>query len=398
MAYCGNCGRRLVDEAGGTAADVDLASGSAEIAAPTGARTTTNGTAADGFVGAGSEVASSAQPVILGRRGRILRRRFGRRPTVASVRLAVVVIAATLALIALLADEAGLALVVAAVAAPLLLVESLIRRDVFDRLKPAALLAVAATGIVAGAVIGALSVIVTDNLWLDDRRVDVASLGLGARAADGDGSPPILVLALSGLLLPAAGVGLAMAAPLYLRRWAAFRNEVMDGVIFGAAAGGGYATGLAIAYLWPLLGGDAIAGDVPEWTVAAIGVILLRPVILVATAALVGAAIWRYDLTGRGRDLLVPLAAGLAWAIAYAFVSLFAGGWQPTVGLVWSAGVLIAVTTVGRSVVNEAVRHDRRWLTEGHVVCPTCRSVTPAGKFCSACRAPLSHQSFVASR
>jgi hypothetical protein len=232
-------------------------------------------------------------------------------------------------------------------------------------------------------------VIVTDNLWLDDRGLDIASLGLGARAAEGDGSPPILVLALGGLVLPAAGAALAMAAPLYLRRWSAFRNEVMDGVILGAAAGGGYATGLAIAYLWPLLTGDAIAGDVPEWTVAAIGVILLRPLILVGTTALIGAGIWKYDLTGRGKDLLLPLGAGLGWAVAYAFVSLFAGGWSPIVGLVWSLGVLISVTVIGRSVVNEAVGHDRRWLDAGHVICPRCRSVTPAGKFCSVCRGQL---------
>ena len=386
LTYCGNCGKSLV--------------------APPEATATASATSGTEATGQGGEATIQSRPSsgrvpLLGVRGRRLR---GRRPTVLGLRSLVVAGAAALAVVALLADEAGFALVVAAVAAPLILVETLVRRDVFDRMAPLVLLGVAAAGIVAGAAVGAVSVVVVDELWLDDRRqqavslgladpgLAVASLGLGARAAEGDGSPPLLVLALAGLLLPAAGAGLAMAVPLYLRRWATYRNEVMDGVILGAAAGGGFAIGAAVANLWPLLTGESLVGDVPEWTVAAIGVVLLKPAILVGATALIGAGIWKYDLTARSGDLLVPLAAGLGWTIAYAFVSLFAGSWSPTIGLIWSLGVLIALAAIARSSVNEAVGHDRRWLNAGLIVCPQCRSMTPAGKFCSSCRAPLPQQ------
>jgi hypothetical protein len=192
------------------------------------------------------------------------------------------------------------------------------------------------------------------------------------------------------LLLPAVGAGAALVAPLYLRRWPSYRNEAMDGVTLGAAAGGGYAIGFAIAVLWRLITGEAAGGDVPEWTAATVGAVVLRPLILVGITALIGAAIWTYDLTGRSADLLAPLAAGLGWTAAYASVSLFTGDWSPAIGLIWSAGVLVAVAAIARSIVGSAIQHDRRWLTAGHVVCPRCRSVTPAGAFCSACRQPLS--------
>jgi hypothetical protein len=397
LTYCGNCGRPLAaatdaaavaEPVTDPAAEPDVADPTAEASVPTPAPEASAPSPTPRVVvePAPGESARPAPAGLLGTKGIRLR---GRRPTVAGVRLLVVVVAAALAVVALLADEAGLALVVAAVAAPLLLVDALVRRDVFDRMPPLALLGVAAAGVVAGGIVGGIAVVLTDELWLDDHALDVASLGLGARAAEGDGSPPILVLALAGLLLPAAGAALSLAVPLYLRRWPTYRNEVMDGVILGAAAGGGYAIGTAIANLWPILTGDSLGGDVPEWTVATVGVVLLRPMILVATTALIGAGIWKYDLTGRSRDLLVPLAAGLGWTVVYAFVSLFAGAWGPTIGLVWSLGVLVAVAAIARSILNEAIGHDRRWLAAGHVVCPHCRSVTPAGKFCSACRGPL---------
>jgi hypothetical protein len=378
LTYCGNCGKPLAADRSSAEAPPPPTTSGAETAAQ----------AVTAVSGTGSAPAPRGFAAFLGPRGQRLR---SRRPSVGTIRFAIVAAAALLAVIALLADEPGLALVVAAVAAPLLIVDALIRRDVFDRLPPLSLLAVAGTGVAAGAAAGAAGVAVVDQLWLDEENLPlyVASLGLGARSAKGDGSPPVLVLAVAGLLLPAVGLALSLALPLILRRWATFRNEVMDGVTLGAAAGGGFAIGTAIANLWPLLTGETLGGSVPEWTVAAIGVTLLRPFILVGTTALVGAGIWRYDLTGRSGDLLIPLAAGLGWAMAYAFVSLFSGGRSPTLGLLWSLAVAVAVAAIARSTVASAVGHDRRWLTAGHVVCPNCRSVTPAGKFCSVCRSPL---------
>jgi hypothetical protein len=368
LPYCGNCGRRLGEEADLDVAGVDAVGGAAGVAGP-------------------AEGPPTGAARVLGRRGLRL---IGRRPTVSTIRLTVVAVAALCALVALLADEAGWALVAGAVVGPVLTVDALLRRDVFERLAPLVLLAVAAAGLAAGAIVGGLGAWIADGLWLEDHPLDVASLGLGARAADGDGSPPLAVLALNGLLIPAVGAGLSLALPLSLRRRAAYRNEVMDGIILGAAAGGGYAIGFAVAMLWPLITGDPLGGDVPTWTVAAIGVTTTRPLILVGTTALIGAAIWRYDLTGRSPDLLGPLAAGLGWAMAFAFVSLFSGDWSPTLGLVWSLGVLIAVGAIARSIVGTAIATDRRWLATGNVVCPRCRSVTPAGAYCSICRAPLS--------
>ncbi|MER3439685.1 MAG: hypothetical protein C4346_19990, partial [Chloroflexota bacterium] len=93
---------------------------------------------------------------------------------------------------------------------------------------------------------------------------------------------PVSVLFV-GLLLPLVAELLKLTGPLFLRQQAAFRNEVMDGAILGAASGGGYAVAAAIVYFWPLLQNDPPPGSVANWTAALIGVLVVRPAISCAT-------------------------------------------------------------------------------------------------------------------
>jgi len=163
----------------------------------------------------------------------------------------------------------------------------------------------------------------------------------------------------------------------------------MDGITLAAAAAGGFSLGTAAVHLWPLITGDAVAGSVADWTVAVLSIVLFRPVIVMAVAALVGLAIWQFDLSRNTRDLIVPLAAGLGGAIAYALLGLLAEQSGATIQLIWSlalAGILLAV---GRSSLQSAISFDRRLLAGNRIVCPNCRRVTPAGKFCAFCQNPL---------
>lgn len=308
---------------------------------------------------------------------------------IADLRIVIAAGGALLVLLALLASEAGLALLIAAAVLPLVTLMTLDRLDVFDREPALMILGVGAAGLVAGVVVALINRVLLDEFWDKNPVKHIGSVGLAGELVGRIKSPPVSIFALAGVVVPALAVALMMAAPIAARRWHTFRNEAMDGITLGAASGGGFALGTAIVTLWPLISGDYLAGSVADWTVATIAIALLRPLILMGIAALVGVAIWRFDLSQQTQDLVLPFAAGLGGAIAYAFFGLIAEQSGASVVLLWNIAVVMALVLAGRVALASAIRFDRRTLASNRVVCPNCRRVTPAGKFCAFCQAPL---------
>lgn len=292
-------------------------------------------------------------------------------------------------LVALLASEAGIAVMLAAAIIPLAAVISLDRMDVFDREPALILLGIGTVGAIAGAFVALLNGFLLDEFW-EENAIDRASVvGLAGELSGRPDGPPFAIYALAGIVVPALAVAAMLAAPVAARRWPAFRNEAMDGVTLGAAAGGGFALGTALVHLWPLISGDAVAGSVADWTVTVLSIVLLRPIIMMTIAALVGLAIWQFDLSRNTRDLIVALAAGLGGAILYALFGLLAEQSGATIQLIWSLAIAATLLTAGRVSLRGAIDFDRRLLAGNRVVCPNCRRVTPAGKFCAFCQQPL---------
>ena len=233
---------------------------------------------------------------------------------------------AVLVLIALLASEAGVAILLAAIVLPIALIVTLDRVDVFDRRAGAHPAWHRHSGgggrpphrvaqrLCPGRVLGQDAIDSTSAPWgwpgsWSGRVVDPS---------------PLAIYALAGVIVPGLSVAAMLAAPVAARRWPAFRNEAMDGVTLGAAAAGGFALGTTLVHLWPLVTGDQIEGSVADWTVAVLSIVVFRSVILMTIAALVGLAIWQFDLSRDTRDMVVPLAAGLGGAVVFAVVG-FAG-------------------------------------------------------------------------
>jgi hypothetical protein len=304
-------------------------------------------------------------------------------------RVQIATVGAVLALIALLASEAGVAILLAAVVVPIALIVSLDRIDVFDREPALITLGIGTIGAAAGILIGLLNGFILDEFW-DENAVDhIGTVGLAGELVGRLESPPVAIYALAGVVVPGLAVAAMLAAPVAARRWPAFRNEVMDGVTLGAAAAGGFALGTTLVHLWPLISGDRIEGSVADWTVAVLSIVLFRPLILMTIAALVGLAIWHFDLSRDTRDLVVPLAAGLGGAVGFAMIGLLAEQSGSTVQFLFNLAVAAVLAVAGRFCLRQAIAFDRGQLVGGRVVCPNCRRVTPAGKFCAFCQSPL---------
>jgi len=315
--------------------------------------------------------------------------RFGRLGRGRDPRIGIAAVGALVVLFALLASEAGLAIMLAATVIPLALIVTLDRVDVFDREPPLILLGIGTAGAAAGVLIGLLNGFLLDEFWEENAVDRIGVIGLAGELAGRGDSPPVAIYALAGIVVPALAIAAMLAAPVAARRWPAFRNEAMDGVTLGAAAAGGFTLGTALVHLWPLITGDAVAGSVAGWTVAVLSIVLLRPIIIMTIAAVVGLAIWQFDLSRTTRDLVLPLAAGLGGAMLYALLGLLAEQSGATIQLVWSLAIAATLLALGRTSLRTAIDFDKRLLAGNRVVCPNCRRVTPAGKFCAFCQNPL---------
>lgn len=313
----------------------------------------------------------------------------GRLGRVRDPRIWIAVAGAVAVLLALLASEAGLAIMLATAVIPLAIIVTLDRVDVFDREPALILLGIGTAGAAAGVLIGLLNGFLLDEFWEETTVDRIGVIGLAGELAGRGDTPPVAIYALAGIVVPALAVAAMLAAPVAARRWPAFRNEAMDGVTLAAAAAGGFTLGTALVHLWPLISGDTVAGSVADWTVAVLSIVVFRPVIVMAIAALVGLAIWQFDLSRSTRDLVVPLAAGLGGAIAYALLGLLAEQSGAVVQLICSLAVAAILLAAGRNSLQSAIAFDRRLLAGNRVVCPNCRRVTPAGKFCAFCQHPL---------
>ena len=315
--------------------------------------------------------------------------RFGRGQRMPDPRIQIAAVGAVLVLIALLASEAGVAILLAAIVLPIALIVTLDRVDVFDREPALILLGIGTAGSAAGILIGLLNGFFLDEFWDENAVNRIGAVGLAGELVGRLEHPPLAIYALAGVVVPGLSVAAMLAAPVAARRWPAFRNEAMDGVTLGAAAAGGFALGSTLVHLWPLISGDRVEGTVADWTVAVLSIVVFRPVILMTIAALVGLAIWQFDLSRDTRDMIVPLAAGLVGAVGFAIIGLLAEQSGAAVQFLFSLAVAGLLLGAGRFSLKKAIDFDRTQLVGSRVVCPTCRRVTPAGKFCAFCQSPL---------
>jgi RsiW-degrading membrane proteinase PrsW (M82 family) len=220
----------------------------------------------------------------------------------------------------------------------------------------------------AGAVIGAAVTAVADAL----------GKGLGA----------------GGVILLAVGVAvvaelLKPVVPLLVLR-PRFPNT-LDGLVFGVAAGAGYALAQTLVNLTGALGGVALRVDPANWAFTLFSAALLIPLLHGSCAGLVAASLWR----PRGGHAAALRTAGLPLAVIADIC--FAGGSEvlddaglsPLFVLLWQAVVVAAVLIAVRILIHAAVLDEGTSLGLRQVRCHHCGRRLEAATFCPHCGALL---------
>jgi len=232
----------------------------------------------------------------------------------------------------------------------------------------------------------------TGAFWIEGATFYAGAAGYGARFAEAEGTPPIGWIALGGVIIPAIVVIACAIAPVFLRRWPVMRNEVMDGVTLGAAAGSGYAAATAVVHYWPaIVQGQNPGGDVSDWSATLVGLIVLRPLIYGAFAAILCASIWQYAIDQRAASLTRGVVFGVGGIILFSIVDLLIQPAGAAAELLWHLVVIVALWFVTRSAIRDALRHDALAVANsGRMVqCENCGRLTPDGLYCAHCGATL---------
>ncbi|MGH2534904.1 MAG: zinc ribbon domain-containing protein [Thermomicrobiales bacterium] len=298
-----------------------------------------------------------------------------------------------LILLSLLAGREGLAILVGVFVVPLLALRFLTELDLFEREPWLGIIGALGAGCLSGIVVGVVNQFFVNEFWIENAPLKIGAAGYGGRFAEAEGSPPALVILVTGLVMPVVAIGLQLVVPVFMRKYPVYRNEVMDGVTLAAAAGFGYAAATAIVYYWPVItDGNNPRIPLEDWTATLIGLTVVRPLLFGAFAALVGAGMWYYAMVLRPSELTLPVALGVGGIMLFSVGDLLVQPAGARWELLWGTVLLFALLFISfRLVLRKALRFDLQALggTGQRLVCPHCGRVTPAGAFCANCGRPL---------
>jgi RsiW-degrading membrane proteinase PrsW (M82 family) len=266
------------------------------------------------------------------------------------------------------------ALCVAALLLPVLYLLYLYEAQVY-REEPLLVLVLIAVGSIG---LGVGMTVLTDKLVPNDARFSLNVTGSA--------------LVITGVLIPLIQEAAKPIPALLLRVRTVFRDETMDGLVFGVAAGLGFGVGETFVRFANVLTELPVRSTPGSWIFPLLTTAVLLPLLQGTATGLVCAGIWR---AARGRaDLLSLAAIVIALAGHIAFISVgqvvINHGWSQLVLLGWQSLVDVALLLALRILLHTALLEEA---AEGGFVesyCPHCNSDVLAGSFCPSCGMSMS--------
>jgi RsiW-degrading membrane proteinase PrsW (M82 family) len=206
----------------------------------------------------------------------------------------------------------------------------------------------------------------------------------------GDGDVLLRVVA-----VPAGAAMLALVGPLVLLAYPRF-NDVLDGVIFGAASAVSLQAALMLFAAWPLTqAGLQPEQDTLSWTVRLVELGVIVPVIAAGAVGWAAGACWlafrapvqdRRALGVLGVPIAaVPLSAVLLVLAALAQQVLDSVGRALALGALGAIALLLARRAIHAGLLEEADETE----PGPDVTCANCGRRTPVHTFCSRCGVAL---------
>lgn len=260
------------------------------------------------------------------------------------------------------------AIIVAAILVPSLYLVYLYEAQVY-RHEPVAVIGVTVGG---GVVLGTVMTLVVNHIFTP--------------RVTGDGYSTSSSFVVATVVIPLIQLALMVLPALALRSSGAF-GETADGLVFGIAAGLGFAGAETIVRFSNTLGTLPVRTDPANWIFPLISIAVLVPLVHGCSAGAVVASLW----PGKGRysrrmaGLGIP-AAVLATVSFYVVDQVLADhGVSRLVRLGWQAGVVGALVVFIRFLLHHALLDEAQDLGLSTQVCANCHRHVVAAGFCPAC-------------
>jgi hypothetical protein len=266
------------------------------------------------------------------------------------------------------------ALTVATVLTPLLVLLYLYAVDVYEDESLLVLGLTMGWGALVGIVLGLL--------------LQNVGVPLGAPAFDLLGERDVLIRV---VVFPLAGELLVVAALLVLLRYPRF-NDVLDGTTFGAATAVTLIGAQTLVQAWPLVsGGLRPPGAAGPWIIRLLEIGILIPLVWAGAIGAAAGALWlRYRAPVRDRHALGPLGSPpLAFLASSLLLIAAPAGLQVldrTPGFIWVALLAAAAVILLRRVIHLGLVEEAGEVDIGpDVLCANCHRPTPRHTFCGQC-------------
>ena len=269
------------------------------------------------------------------------------------------------------------ALIVAAILIPVLYVMYLYEARVYrDAPVPVTLATIG-----GGFLVGIVATLVFDGLI--GNRPAVAGPRPGAAVNFG-------VVILASVLVPIVMEVVKPLPALLMRNRPAFGQSI-DGLVFGIAAGLGFAAAETIIHFSAVITGLPTQTTPGLWFLPLLTVGVLMPLLHGSTTGLITAALWRGG--GRGRRLAVPavltaIGGHVAFALGGQLIDL--AGLSPIVQVIWQAIVVAALLIAIRLLLDQLLREEATETGLTPQTCANCGSEITAAGFCPVCGVALS--------
>lgn len=234
----------------------------------------------------------------------------------------------------------------------------------------------------AGVALGAVATVLANLVRGPIPAIDSSAEGV---------SVDVAALLVTALAIPVAFEILKPLPALMLRRRPEFSQE-LDGLVFGVAAGLGFALAQTVIQYGALFATLDVRTEPADWIFPLVSIGITVPLLHGSSTGVITAALWK-----RGRSPVRGFeVAGVAVAIASQIAFVTGSGAAVALGLGWPvllmwqglvvAGMLLFV----RYLLHRALLEEASAFGFDRLTCPNCRDTVTASNFCPTCGMALS--------
>lgn len=231
--------------------------------------------------------------------------------------------------------------------------------------------------IVAGAVIGVAVLLVANAVISPSSPLEV------------EGATGVIVGAT--VLLPLVEEIVKPLPVFLLRRIPAF-GETVDGLVFGVAAGLGFAAAGTIYNFSRIIGFEHLNTASANWLFPLLSAAVTTPLMQASCTGAITASLWRRGRSGTRLLYALGLPVALVGHVGFTLVSWVIGhhGASQLTVLVWQAAVDAALLVYIRLLLHRALIDEAEDFGLHTALCPHCRRSVEGAAFCPHCGAALS--------